>query len=190
MTSFLELIDNTLGTHFHTPVYDPKVGQKKLVRVIDLAAKQHKEGITRAPNRSWAVGNNNAISFAPKIDGKPVRIGGKEINYVPAERFQDFLTKLKAAVEAGDLNKEIKAAIDAPAPEAAAAGSSGGTGSIGGGRSKDPFPKHLRTDYDSLSDQEKRTLGTRWGRGKNPDNTLRSDGENPNAPIAPSSNAK
>ena len=135
MTSFLELIDNTLGTHFHTPVYDPKAGQKKLVRVIDLAAKQHSENITRAPNRSWATGNNNAISFAPKIDGKPVRIGGKEINYVPAERFQDFLSGLKAAVEAGDLDKEIKAAIDAPKPEGAAASSSRGTGNVGGGRS-------------------------------------------------------
>lgn len=190
MAGFLDLIDNTLGTHFNTPVYKPEDGRKKLIRVIDLAAKQHKDGITRAPNRSWAAGNNKAISFSPKIDGKPVRLEGKETNYLPAEHFQEFLQAFKEAVENGDFDKEIKAAIDAPKPEGAAAGSSGGTGNVGGGRSKDPFPKHLRTDYDKLSDQEKRTLGTRWGRGKNPDNTLRSDGENPNAPIAASSNAK
>ena len=64
MASFLELIDNALGTHFNTPVYKPEDGRKKMVKVIDLAAKQHSEGTTRAPNRSWTAGNNNAISFA------------------------------------------------------------------------------------------------------------------------------
>lgn len=112
MAGFLELIDDTLGTHFHTPVYKPEDGRKKLVKQIDLAAKQHKEGTTRAPNRAWAVGNNSAISYTPKVEGKPVLIAGKETNYVPAERFQDFLAGLKAAVEAGDLDKEIKAALD------------------------------------------------------------------------------
>lgn len=112
MGGFLELIDNTLGTHFNAPVYKAEDGRKKLVKQIDLAAKQHKEGTTRAPNRAWSLGNNNAISYSPKVDGEPVLIAGKEINYVPAERFQDFLSALKAAVEAGDLDKEIKAAIE------------------------------------------------------------------------------
>lgn len=112
MGGFLELIDNTLGTNFNAPVYDPKAGRKKLVKAIDTAAKQHSEGTTRAPNRAWTAGTNNAISFTPKIDGKPVKIAGQTTNYVPAERFQDFLSGLKAAVEAGDLDKEIKAALD------------------------------------------------------------------------------
>lgn len=110
--SFLELIDNTLGTHFHAPVYDPAKGREKLVKVIDGAATQHKEGRTKVPNRAWTVGNNNAIAFAPKLSGNPVLIGGKETNYVPAEKFTDFLAKLKTAVEKGELDKEIKAALD------------------------------------------------------------------------------
>ncbi|WCP72200.1 hypothetical protein [Sphingomonas hankookensis] len=136
MAGFLELIDNTLGTNFNTPVYDPKVGRKKLVKAIDTAAKQHSDNVTRAPNRAWKTGGNNAISFTPKIDGKPVKIAGQTTNYVPAERFQDFLSGLKAAVEAGDLDKEIKAALDsdgtpkASAPRSAAAGA-GSTREVG-----------------------------------------------------------
>ncbi|KQN09095.1 hypothetical protein [Sphingomonas sp. Leaf28] len=127
MAGFLELIDNTLGTHFHTPVYDPQTGRKKILRVIELASKQHNEGTTRAPNRSWAAGNNEGISFSPKIDGKPVLIGGKETNFVHKSRFQDFLKGLKAAVEKGDLDKEIKAALDGDAAPRASTSSSSGT---------------------------------------------------------------
>lgn len=121
MAGFLELIDNTLGTHFNAPVYKPEDGRKKLIRVIDKAAEQHSQGKT-PPTRSWKAGTNNAISFSPKIDGKPVKVGGTETNYVPAERFQDFLSGMKAAVAAGELDKEIKAALEstpaAGAPEA------------------------------------------------------------------------
>jgi len=119
---WLQLIDDTLGTHFNAPVYDPKKGRAKLVKVIDTAAEQHREGKT-PKLRSWKLGNNNAISFTPKINGKPVIINGKETNYVPAERFQDFLAGMKKSVEAGDLDKEIKAALEDK-----------GTGSLGGGK--------------------------------------------------------
>ncbi|WP_454883974.1 hypothetical protein [Sphingomonas oryzagri] len=129
--SFLELIDDTLGTHFHKPVYDPVKGREKLVKVIDGAATQHKEGRTKVPNRAWTVGNNNAISFSPKLSGNPVLIAGKETNYVPAERFPDFLAKLKAAVEKGDLDKEIEAALEGTAKRTTA----GPTTSKGGMRS-------------------------------------------------------
>lgn len=111
MVSFLELIDDTLGINFHAPVYDPKKGQEKLVKVIDKAAEQHREGKT-PPLRSWKLGNNNAISFAPKLNGNPVLIAGRETIYTPAEQFQEFLERLKAAVQKGELDKEIKAALD------------------------------------------------------------------------------
>ncbi len=115
------LIDKTLGTHFDAPVYDPAKGRAKLVKVIDKAAEQHKEGKT-PPTRSWKLGSNKAISFAPTLNGNPLLLQGEPVSYVPAERFQDFLSGLKAAVQAGDLDDEIKAAIE----ESSAAGSVGG----------------------------------------------------------------
>lgn len=110
MGSFLDLIDRTLGTDFNKPAYDPKKGRDKLVRVIDKAAEQHREGRT-PPSRSWKTGHNDAVSFSPKLDGNPVLIQGEATNYVPAERFQEFLEGMKAAVQKGDLDDEIKAAL-------------------------------------------------------------------------------
>ncbi len=129
MAGFLELIDNTLGTHFDTPVYKPETGRKKFIKQIELTEGQHKAGTTNAPKRQWAIGNNDAVRYTPKIDGKPVLIGGKESNHVPNERFPDFLAGLKAEVEAGGLDKEIKAALDGEAAPTASrsAGSSSGT---------------------------------------------------------------
>ena len=112
MAGFLELIDNALGTHFDAPVYDPQRGRRKMLKVINDAAKQHREGITKAPNRAWRLGSNNAISFSPKLNGQPVLIGSAETNYVSAERFQDFLAGLRTAVEAGDLDVPIKMALE------------------------------------------------------------------------------
>lgn len=111
MAGFLELIDNALGTHFNAPVYKPEKGRAKLVKVIDKAASQRAAGQT-PPTRSWKTGSNGAVSFSPKIDGKPVLIGGEAVNYVPGDRFDTFLEGLKAAVQAGDLDDEIKAALE------------------------------------------------------------------------------
>jgi hypothetical protein len=111
VASFLEFIDDKLGINFHAPVYNPTKGRTKLVKVIDKAAEQHREGKT-PPVRSWKTGGDNAISFAPQLSGTPVLIAGKEVNYVPAEHFQEFLKRLKAEVEKGGLDKEIEAALE------------------------------------------------------------------------------
>lgn len=127
MTSFLELIDDALGTHFHAPVYDKKKGRKKMVALIDKAAKERTDGKTPRI-RSWATGNNKSVSFSPTLNGNPVLIAGKETNYVHEDHFQDFLTRLKAAVEKGELDNEIEAALEgngAVAPETTA--STGGS---------------------------------------------------------------
>ena len=111
MVGFLEFVDDALGTNFNAPVYDPKKGRAKMVKVIDKALEQHSSGKT-PPVRSWKTGNNGATSFSPKLDGKPVLIGGKATNFIPSERFADALTVLKRDVQAGALDKEIKAALE------------------------------------------------------------------------------
>ena len=111
MANYLDLIDNSLARGFNAPVYDPKKGREALVAVVDKAAEQHKNGET--PNiRSWKLGNNGAISFTAKVRRAIVPIGGAETNHVPAERFQDFLKALRAAIVAGELDNEIKAALE------------------------------------------------------------------------------
>lgn len=178
---FLALIDNSLGTNFSEPEYDPAKGRKKLVRQIELAKRQFTDNVTRAPKRNWYTGSNKAISFEPKIDGKNVLIGSEPINYVPSERFVEFLDKLKQAVEAGRLDNEIKDALDGETPSVGADPKRRAAGSRTTG---EKFPKHLRDDYESLEPQQRRNLGLWWSKNKNPDQSLRSEvGDNPNAPY-------
>ncbi|SEM41079.1 hypothetical protein SAMN05192583_0094 [Sphingomonas gellani] len=116
--SWLSLIDKKLGTNFDAPQYDPKKGRAKLVKQIETAASQHSEGKT-PPSRSWKAGGTEAdpaVRYSAKVDGKPVLLDGDATVYVPASRFQDFLKHLKTAVEAGELDKEIKAALDGKKP--------------------------------------------------------------------------
>lgn len=178
-----KLVDKALGTNFDAPVYDPQKGRDKLVRQIDLAAKQHSEGTTRAPNRAWRAGNNEAIRFAAKLDGKPVLLDGDEAVYVPASRFQDFLKHLKASVEAGDLDKDIKAALESNA--------SAGTSSTRAPRATSAKPAgsgekpwQSRSDWAELTVGDKRSIGKYHSQGKNPDGSLIAEvGHKPDAPI-------
>ena len=162
MASFLELIDNALGTHFATPVYDPAKGREKMVKVINKAAEQHKNGQTPA-TRSWKLGNNNAIRFEPKLNGQPVLIGGEATNFVHADRFQTFLSGLKAAVEKGDLDSEIKAALEDTNKSGTTRKRS--TGSV-------DKPWTARKGWDQLSAEDKRAISSRYRFGKNPDNSI------------------
>lgn len=179
MAGFLEFIDNTLGTHFDAPVYDPSKGRKKMVSVIDKAAAQHNEGKT-PPTRSWKLGSNNAIRFSPKINGNPVLIGGDAENYIQADRFQDFLAGLKAAVEGGDLDEEIKAALEGEQGSTAKPARKRTTSSSNGDK-----PWSVRKGWGELSAEDKRAVSSRYRWGKNPDNSVIAEvGHKPDAPIS------
>jgi hypothetical protein len=132
--SFLELIDNALGTHFNAPVYDPKAGRKKLVKAIEAAANQHSENRIKVPNRAWAVGSNKAIRYSPTLKGQPILIGDKAENYVPSERFGDFLDGFKTAVEAGDFDDQIEAALSGESSTETRGGKASTSGRGGAGR--------------------------------------------------------
>jgi hypothetical protein len=154
--SFLELIDNTLGTHFNAPVYDPAKGRAKLVKAIDGAATQHGENRTKVPNRAWTVGNNGAIRYKPTLNGHPIFIGDKEENYVSSDRFPEFLKGFKAAVEAGDFDAQIESALTDGGSTPAR-----GTGSLGGGRKRataakdDQHPKFTDAKWSTYTAGEK-----------------------------------
>ncbi len=180
------LIDKTLGTHFNAPVYDPATGRAKLVKVIDKAAEQHKDGKT-PPTRSWKLGSNKAISFAPTLNGNPVMLQGEAISYVPAERFQDFLSGLKAAVQAGDLDDEIKATLDGESSSGTRGGKAAqrSRGTSSAGKSEDAnHPSVARSDYASMTTAQKQSVSRLYRNGKNADGSLIADvGHKPDAAL-------
>lgn len=176
-------IDKALGKDFDAPQYDPKKGRDKLVKAIDAAASQHTEGKTRVPNRSWNTGANNAIRFVPKLNGNDILLDDGHAVYMPAEHFQTFLSELKASVQAGELDKEIKAALDGDKPvKSASSVTSPRKRSTSSG---EPHPAEARGDFASLSSADKQAVKARYRAGKNPDNSLIAEvGHKPDAPIA------
>lgn len=181
---WLALIDKALGTNFDAPVYNPQKGRDKLTKVIDGAAKQHADGSTKAPNRAWKAGGNNAIRFAPKLDGKPVLLDGQEQVYVPAEHFQTFLAQLKKSVAAGELDKPIKAALDG---EKATNSTSGTRKAVKKSDFSDDanHPTVARADYASMTGPQKASVSRLYRNGKNADGSLISEvGHKHDAPLS------
>lgn len=105
----LALIDSSLADVFKTVAYTPDRDRKKFADRID--ATKAKFLATEPPRgkKDFSVANN-VVEYRPTLNGGAVKIGGKDVSYVPAERFDDFLTGLKAAVLAGELDKELEAA--------------------------------------------------------------------------------
>ncbi|MCW2412919.1 MULTISPECIES: hypothetical protein [unclassified Sphingobium] len=168
----LALIDDKLEEVFHRKPHDPSKARKPVLKRIAAAKTQFENGSSRAPNRWWSA-SNDVVAFKPVIDGKPLLINGKPVSHVPAERFPSFLDKLTAAVEAGELDKEI---------EALNAGTGSGKAAKKG--TVDKFPADQRTDWDKLDRGAKQSIGRLWGVGKNPDGTPRAlVGDKPNAPY-------
>jgi hypothetical protein len=115
MVSFLSFVDDMLGTGFDAPKDENGPRRKRLIAIIDKAKEQRNDGKT-PPTRAWKTGHNSAISFAPKLNGNPVLIGGKATNYIAADKFDAAMDALKKDVEAGLLDAEIKAALEGGAP--------------------------------------------------------------------------
>jgi len=176
-----KLVDKALGTNFDAPQYDPKKGRDKLVKAIDAAGSQHTDGKTKVPNRSWKAGANNAIRFVPKLNGNEILLDDGHPAYVPAEHFQTFLGQLKSSVQAGDLDKEIKAALEGDKPVKSASSTATRKRAASTG---EPHPAEARGDFASLSSADKQAIKARYRAGKNPDNSVIAEvGHKPDAPL-------
>ncbi len=105
----LSFIDDKLEAVFHSKPHDPSKARQPVLKRIVAAKHQFESGTTKVPNRWWTV-SNNVVAFKPTVNGKPLLINGKPVSHVPAERFPNFLDKLYAAVEAGELDNSIEPA--------------------------------------------------------------------------------
>lgn len=179
MASWLDLTDPSLEKGFNAPVYRPEPGRAQVVAMIDKAITQYQANPdSKAPNRVWKKGTNGGVSFAPKIKGKELILGGKETHYIPADKFVDALKQLKAAVEGKEYDADIKAALDSvKAPT---------TRKVGGDKAWT-----ARKDWSDLSFAQKQTITANYRNKMNPDRSLISEvGHQPDAPIVSSPKTK
>lgn len=108
LKDILALVDDKLGDVFRTVAYTPDRDRQKFAARIDATKEKFLQTEPPRGKKDFSVANN-VVEYRPTLGG-PVKIGGKDVSYVPAERFGDFLTGLKAAVMAGELDKELEAA--------------------------------------------------------------------------------
>lgn len=189
----LRRINNKLAETFHHTPYDPSAGRTKLVKEIDKIADQHKEGRTKVPNRAWVIGYDS-IRLTLRLNGHVIPLPDpetgdpKESSYVPPAEFQAFLGDLRAAVEAGELDEQIRPAMErAPGKLGSEVGNT--TPRTRAPRSTKPAssaskPWTARKGWEELSVEDKRAISSRHRFGKNPDNSLIAEvGHKPDAPL-------
>lgn len=136
-------IDNSLRAEFDAKPYDPSKGRKQVLAGIKRTQEQFGAATpSKAPNK-WFKATDKIVRFKPKVGSGVLPIGGEEENHIPTAQFPGFLSDFAKAVEAGDFDNEIKAALEAgKAPAGQATG-----GRVGGGRSE---ASNLKSKVSSL----------------------------------------
>lgn len=109
LRDLLALVDDKLKDVFHTVAYDPARDRDKLVKRID-DTKAKFAAVEPARGKKDFTTANGVVAYSPTVAGNPLVIEGRETNYVPAERFADFLDIFRAEVAEGRLDKEITGA--------------------------------------------------------------------------------
>lgn len=102
-------IDNIgLAEVFQRKPHDPRASRKPLLAGIENARKQftHTPRVLKSPNRWWKV-NNGVVALTVKIKGETFDVNGVATNHMPEERFEEFLSQFKRAVEAGEFDEEL-----------------------------------------------------------------------------------
>lgn len=113
--SFLEtlqsLIDPALKEAFDKRPYDPALDRAWVVGRLEATKNQFASTeSTRGGGKRWWQLNNGIVAFSPmRRDRSPLVINGQTTNFIPAERFNDFIAAMLAAVKAGDFDKEFEA---------------------------------------------------------------------------------
>ncbi|EIZ78261.1 hypothetical protein WSK_3143 [Novosphingobium sp. Rr 2-17] len=103
LKDLLSLADDKLHEVFSRKPHDPSKARKPIIKGIERTRDQFL-ATEPAKGRKWFKVSNNVVELT-----LPFAIDGKNTFYVPGERAVEFLDKLKATVESGDLDKDIEA---------------------------------------------------------------------------------
>ena len=102
LKDLLALADDKLHAIFATKPHDPTKARTPIIKGIDRTSAQFKDPSSKG--KKWFKHANGVVEL-----NLPFAIEGKSTFYIPTERFEEFLTKFKASVTEGELDKEINA---------------------------------------------------------------------------------
>lgn len=106
LKNYLEIIDNGLKHLFERKAADPTKARRPLLRGIDRTLAQFKTGSAGTPT-GWYRLKNGVVALTVKMAGDTFEINESATNHLPADRFEEFLGHMRAAVEAGAFDAEL-----------------------------------------------------------------------------------
>ena len=111
LKDMLALMDNALESVFHKKEYDPAKDRQWVVDRITKASTQFASTeSTRGGGARWWKLGNGVVAFSPtRRDGAPLIINGQSTNFIPSERFEEFLRTMAIAVTGGEFDAELSA---------------------------------------------------------------------------------
>jgi hypothetical protein len=106
---------------------------------------------------TWFVRDGEHVAFTPTTrNGATLTIGGQTTNFIPADRFADYLVNMRSAIEAGEFDREIAGALHGSA-------NVGGTAEVAIPATREGSPEDVRqAQQDAALARE----------GRNPDGSL------------------
>ncbi len=106
LKDYLAMIDNGLKEVFDKKPADPTKARRPLLRGIDRALAQRQADPARTSGSWWQM-KNGVVAMTVKLGGDTFVINGVATNHMPANRFDEFLGQMRAAVEAGAFDAEL-----------------------------------------------------------------------------------
>lgn len=136
LTKLQSLIDPALKETFEKKAYDPAADRAWVVGRLESTMTQfNATQTTRGGGKKWWALSNGVVAFSPtRRDKMPLVVNGQTTNFIPAERFGDFVAAMIEAVRAGEFDKELAAdntagtTVKVASKPRAARASSGGAG--------------------------------------------------------------
>ena len=89
---------------------DPVSDRNDVLQGLHLAEKAWATDGVRSG--TWFVRDGEHVAFTPTTrNGATLTIGGQTTNFIPADRFADYLVNMRSAIEAGEFDREIAGAL-------------------------------------------------------------------------------
>lgn len=102
LNDFLSLADPKLANKFAVKAFDPTKPRETLAKRLDTAKSQFLSTEPTRGRKMFKI-NNSVVELT-----LPIEIGGATTHYIPSERFPHAIDKLKASLEAGELDKQLE----------------------------------------------------------------------------------
>ncbi|MEG3162364.1 hypothetical protein U1763_17820 [Sphingomonas sp. LB2R24] len=88
---------------------DPVSDRNDVLQDLHLAEKAWATDDVRSG--TWFVRDGEHVAFTPTArNGATLTIGGQTTNFIPVDRFADYLVNMRSAIEAGEFDREIAGA--------------------------------------------------------------------------------